>query len=257
MPAHPSPAPPDPPRARRQVPHRVSNTGATDRVHVVVDIAESPRQRVTLSPGSVCHYDVNKGLFCGLPGADGAAAAAPQPPQGAPVPVPAHGTVPAAVAAPRHAPPAAAAQRPAVAEDDPRLALQQQQATAPAPLQGAAAGASAAGTGARLEALQRLQLDSQRLLLQQERLLAQQQAQLLSSLQFAQGQLVQGPAVLGAAAVAAGAEAAELGAAAAELGAGLQAGAEAAAQPGVPAALLRRAAALSGGLGGSAVVLTA
>jgi hypothetical protein len=48
-----------------KVPHKVSNGGATDRVHLVVDIAESPRNRVALSPGDTCDYDPNKGMACG------------------------------------------------------------------------------------------------------------------------------------------------------------------------------------------------
>jgi hypothetical protein len=152
-----------------KVPHRVSNNGATDRVHLVVDISEAPRHRVALEPGAVCHYDVNKGLFCGPPGASAAAAAPqPEPPQAAPVPVPARGTVPAAARAPGAAF-AALAQPAGAGAQGP----QEQEPVA---------------AEARLEALQQLQLDSQRLLLQQERLLAQQQQQLLHSLQFAQQQ---------------------------------------------------------------------
>ncbi|KAI8468367.1 MAG: hypothetical protein J3K34DRAFT_459917 [Monoraphidium minutum] len=56
-----------------KVPHRVSNLGPSDRVHLVVDVAEVPRQRAPLAAGTVCDYDVNRGLFCG---ADAIAAAA-------------------------------------------------------------------------------------------------------------------------------------------------------------------------------------
>jgi len=48
-----------------KVPHRVSNNGDTDRVHVVVDIAESPRTRIALAPGATCDYDPNRGMVCG------------------------------------------------------------------------------------------------------------------------------------------------------------------------------------------------
>jgi hypothetical protein len=51
-----------------RVPHKVANTGPTDRVHLVVDVTEEPHPRVTLSPGTVCDYDLDKGLLCRGPG---------------------------------------------------------------------------------------------------------------------------------------------------------------------------------------------
>ncbi|GBF90355.1 green algal specific Aspartyl Asparaginyl beta-hydroxylase [Raphidocelis subcapitata] len=66
-----------------KVPHKVSNTGTTDRVHLVVDVAETPRERVKLQPGSTCQYDVNKGLFCGTaPGEVPVVPDAPAAPEG-------------------------------------------------------------------------------------------------------------------------------------------------------------------------------
>jgi hypothetical protein len=39
-----------------RVPHRVSNLGASERVHLVIDVSEAPRPRRVLAPGAVCRY---------------------------------------------------------------------------------------------------------------------------------------------------------------------------------------------------------
>jgi hypothetical protein len=39
-----------------RVPHRVSNRGASERVHLVIDVSEAPRPRVKLVPGAACRY---------------------------------------------------------------------------------------------------------------------------------------------------------------------------------------------------------
>ena len=92
-----------------KVPHRVSNAGATDRVHLVVDVAEAPRARARVVRGGVCAYDPNKGMACPLEADGGSAAGA--------------GAASAAGMAGAAAPaPAAGGAAPGVAGDDPRFA---------------------------------------------------------------------------------------------------------------------------------------
>jgi hypothetical protein len=58
------------------VPHKVSNEGETDRVHLVVDVTEETHPRIDLAPGAVCDYDLDMGLLCmggvGASGGEGA-----------------------------------------------------------------------------------------------------------------------------------------------------------------------------------------
>ena len=69
-----------------RVPHRVANRGDTERVHLVIDVSEEPRERVALAPGSVCSYSP-AGMECvGTQAPAGPAAAGG----------PGHGPVPAA-----------------------------------------------------------------------------------------------------------------------------------------------------------------
>jgi hypothetical protein len=44
--------------------HQLTNEGDSDRIHLVVDVAEEPASaRVILQPGVVCHYlDANRGI---------------------------------------------------------------------------------------------------------------------------------------------------------------------------------------------------
>lgn len=35
---------------------QVSNPGPGDRIHLVIDVAESPREQVPLPPGTICDY---------------------------------------------------------------------------------------------------------------------------------------------------------------------------------------------------------
>lgn len=145
----------------------MSNSGATDRVHVVVDIAESPRARVRLAPGTVCHYDVNKGMFCGddaPPAANAAqqqalllqqqraqAAAAAAQQQAQQQALLARQQAAGAARAPAQFAAAPVGQvafeRPAVSDDDPRFRAALQKARA-----GAQGGASAEALEQRVEA---------------------------------------------------------------------------------------------------------
>eukprot|EP00775_Hariotina_reticulata_P005663 gene5663-5900_t len=47
--------------------HKVSNYSPVPRVHVVVDLCEEPHPRVEVPPGTVCDYDMEKGLLCKHP----------------------------------------------------------------------------------------------------------------------------------------------------------------------------------------------
>jgi hypothetical protein len=49
--------------------HKVSNNSPVPRVHVVMDLCEEPHQRVEVPPGTVCDYDMDKGLLCAHPNA--------------------------------------------------------------------------------------------------------------------------------------------------------------------------------------------
>lgn len=49
-----------------RVPHRVSNLGASQRIHLVVDVAEEPKARARLEPGAVCRYGA-RSMECGAP----------------------------------------------------------------------------------------------------------------------------------------------------------------------------------------------
>jgi hypothetical protein len=49
----------------------VSNLSPIARVHVVVDLVEEPHPRISVPPGTICDYDMEKGLLCAYP--DGAA----------------------------------------------------------------------------------------------------------------------------------------------------------------------------------------
>lgn len=44
--------------------HKVSNLSPVERVHVVLDLCEEPHPRVDVSVGTVCDYDMEKGLIC-------------------------------------------------------------------------------------------------------------------------------------------------------------------------------------------------
>jgi hypothetical protein len=50
------------------LPHRVSNEGASERIHLVIDVAEEPRAQTVLPAGSTCHYTGSaSGLTCVAP----------------------------------------------------------------------------------------------------------------------------------------------------------------------------------------------
>jgi hypothetical protein len=42
----------------------VSNLSPVERVHVVFDLCEEPHPRIDVPPGTVCDYDMEKGLLC-------------------------------------------------------------------------------------------------------------------------------------------------------------------------------------------------
>ena len=46
------------------MPHKVSNEGDTERVHLVVDVTEETHPRIELARGAVCDYDLDLGLLC-------------------------------------------------------------------------------------------------------------------------------------------------------------------------------------------------
>ncbi|WIA23830.1 hypothetical protein OEZ85_013493 [Tetradesmus obliquus] len=47
--------------------HKVSNLSPVARVHVVLDLCEEPHPRITVPPGTICDYDMEKGLLCKYP----------------------------------------------------------------------------------------------------------------------------------------------------------------------------------------------
>lgn len=47
--------------------HKVSNLSPVERVHVVFDLCEEPHPRVNVPRGTICDYDMEKGLLCQYP----------------------------------------------------------------------------------------------------------------------------------------------------------------------------------------------
>lgn len=49
--------------------HEVVNGGDTPRIHLIADVAESPRRPLRLRVGEVCKYDATRGIVCPFTGA--------------------------------------------------------------------------------------------------------------------------------------------------------------------------------------------